>query len=139
MDTRRAPTKGAAPSLALYRSIELLRQCLDEFNRINALPMGSPEVDKWSDTSETILHNAFGKPNGRPHKMTSAFTRYCVNMPDIYEREYRHGMLQKKAVLESCIEQLEDACPSPTAPSTRTSARAKNDPPVLSKNDPGGL
>jgi len=119
VDTRMAPTKGVARSLESHRSIELLRQCLDDFNRINALPMGSPEVDTWSDTSEAILHNALGKPNGRPHKMTKAFTRHCVNLPDSYEREYRRGMLQKKAVLESCIERLKDACPSPTATSTR--------------------
>jgi uncharacterized protein (TIGR02391 family) len=104
------------PSLTVHRSIELLRERLAGFDRIAALSREDPEIDRWKNTTEAILHGAFGKPDGEPHQMTSKFTRddrsiYSNVQPAVYEREHDADMLQKKAVLESCLEQLEMLAP----------------------------
>ncbi len=115
MASRRLP-ESIPPTLTPHRGIELLRQRLTDFDRIKTLVSDDPEVSKWRSTTEAVLHNAFGKPNGAPHDMTDKFTQhygaFVLNMPDAYyEQEHRKNLLHKKAVLESCIEQLEMLAP----------------------------
>jgi uncharacterized protein (TIGR02391 family) len=104
------------PSLTPHRSIELLRQRLSEFDRVNTLRRDDPDLKKWMSTTEAILDAAFGKPDGDSHEMTKKF-KYAygvtyMNMPDHhYEQEHHKRMLQKRAFLESCIEQLEILAP----------------------------
>jgi len=104
------------PSLTPHRAIELISQRLTEFDRVNALRSDDPDVGKWVTTTAAVLDSAFGKPNGQHHEMTKKFTNtggsFVLNMPDsYYERLHHTGMLEKKAVLESCIEQLEILAP----------------------------
>ena len=121
MTRRHYPARESlAPSLSVHQSIELLRQRIDDFDRINALPSDDPEVKKWMHTTEAILHGAFGKPDGEPHQMTKNFTRNYgeayINMPPhIHEREHHKSLRQKKAALESCVEQLEMLAPPAAA------------------------
>jgi uncharacterized protein (TIGR02391 family) len=123
----RRPPDSIPPSLTPHRAIELLRQRLDDIDKIKALRSDDPEVRKWSDTTEAILHGCFGKPQGDPHQMTSKFTHagsFAIRpagysgrggTPDhVIQQQHRDRLLQKKAVLESCVEQLEILAP-PTA------------------------
>lgn len=94
----------------------MLRQRLDDLDRIKVLPSRDPEISKWASTTEAVLHGAFGKPNGVAHDMTRRFTRFYgevrLNMPPAFhEQEHRKDLLQKRAALESCIEQLEMLAP----------------------------
>lgn len=66
--TRKQPDI-VGPSLTPHKAIELLRARLDDCDRIDALQFGDPEIQKWEDTTEAILHGAFEKPNGEPHQM----------------------------------------------------------------------
>ena len=82
--------------------------------------------------TEGFLHAAFGKPNGEPHQMTGNFTwagSYPVRpsgfsgrggTPDhVIQQQDQQGLLDKKAVLQSCIEQLQ-LLQSPAAPVAET-------------------
>lgn len=127
MPARRQPDT-VPPSIAPDKAIELLTKKIGDIDRIKALRRDDPEVRKWEDTTEGILHAAFGKPNGQPHQMTGNFLwagSFPVQSvgysgrggtPDhVIQHEHQQGLLQKKAVLESCIEQIEMLAP-PAAP-----------------------
>lgn len=102
----------------------MLRQRIADVDRIGALNRTDPECQRWSDTTEAVLHGAFGKPHGQPHQMTNKFNdagSFAVQIigfrgrggaPEhVLQQQHRHGLGQKKAVLESCIEQLEMLAP----------------------------
>ena len=119
MATRNS-SEAAGPSLLPQRAIELLRERLADCDRIRALPRTDPGVQKWVNTTEAILDAAFGKPDGQPHQMTTRFTHAGSfplqragfsgrgGTPDHVLQHYHQLRTdQRKAVLESCIEQLE--------------------------------
>lgn len=118
MASRRQP-ESIAPSLTPQKSIELLQQHLDDCERIKALQRGDLEIQKWADTTEEILHRAFGRPDGEPHRMTRKFTnagsfpirmvgrsgRGGTSQHELQQQHYQRTS-ERQAVLESCIEQL---------------------------------
>jgi hypothetical protein len=119
MPTRRQPDS-VPPSIPSDKAAELLTKQIDEIDRIKTLRSDDPEVRKWKATTEGILHAAFGKPNGGPHQMTRDFDwagYYPVQRPGfsgrggtpdhVIQQQHQQGLLQKKAVLESCIQQLQ--------------------------------
>src|ERR1017187_4630156 len=116
MARRPAVSADVPASLTAHRSVELLRQRLTEFDRINALSRRDPEVEKWVTTTAAVLDGAFGMPGGGHHEMTKKFTypvgiSYFGKSDQYYEREHHKEMLIRKAILESCIEQLEMLAP----------------------------
>jgi hypothetical protein len=116
---RKSVPESILPTLSPHRAVELLRRQLEQFGRINALRRDDPEFKKWMSTTEGILDGAFGKPHGGPHEMTRKFkytlgALYMNQSDAFYEQEHHKSMLQKKAVLESCIEQLELLAPQQT-------------------------
>jgi len=134
MATRRQPDT-VAPSIPPDKAIQLLTTKIDDIDRIKALRNDDPEVRKWKDTTEAILDAAFGKPNGMPHQMTQNFDsagHYPVRRvgfsgrggtPDhVIQHQHQRNLLQKKAVLESSIEQLQlfRPLPTPAAPAAET-------------------
>jgi len=77
-----------------------------------------PEVGKWTNTTEQILRAAFGEPHGeddemlRKFKAAGAMFVLGTDTPDSYfEETYREGMATKKAILESCLDQLNILAP----------------------------
>ena len=121
MATRESPA-AVASSLPPQRAIELLRERLVE--RIKRLPCTDPAIQKWVHTTEAILDAAFGKPEGQPHQMTTRFTHAGSfpiqragfsgrgGTPERVLQEYHQLRTdQRKAVLESCIEQLDILAP----------------------------
>ena len=116
MAKRSAVSASVPPSLTAHKSVELLRQRLAGFNQINALHRDDPELKKWMATTVAILDGAFGKPDGESHEMVRKFkytagVSYQGKSDAFYEQEHHKSMLQKKALLESCIEQLEILAP----------------------------
>ncbi len=125
------------PSLTSNRSIELLRRQLGDLERISSLRSDDPEVRKWAATTEGVLDGAFGKPNGDRHQMTSRFVNagsFPIQMRGysgrggtsdyVIQQQHKARMLERTAVLESCVEQLELLAPrsaiaEPTANSPR--------------------
>lgn len=115
------------PTLTPERAIELIRRQLDKYPEIVKLQQCDPEVQKWQSTTESILNAAFGKPNGQHHANTDAFlnTNGGISLGEsdaYYAREHLKSMANKKAALESSIEQLEILAPpiAQVAPGTYT-------------------
>lgn len=105
------------PTIPPRRALELLRGQLSQAGQILKLRHRDPQVEKWKLTTESILNAAFGKPDGEKHDNTLAFLRcYCnVTYGGMPEEEYDQNHVRStqdaKAVLESCIEQLEMLAP----------------------------
>lgn len=117
MPRRAVPAKETVPpTLTPHRAVDLIRQQLGEFDGVAALHRKRPEVATWVDTTAAILDGAFGKPNGDHHEMTNKF-KYPLSASSYgqsdqyYQREHQDKMLRRKAVLESCIQQLEMLAP----------------------------
>jgi uncharacterized protein (TIGR02391 family) len=107
---------GVPPSLTVHQAVELLRKRIAEADAISALHRHNPEVEKWVTTTVAVLDCAFGKPNGGHSEMADKFryisgASYYGKSDQFYEMEHRKNMARRKAVLESCIEQLEMLAP----------------------------
>jgi len=112
------PKKEAVPSsLPPQRAVELLRQQMTNADHVEGIRYDSPEVKKWVLTTESILHGAFGKPDGESHENAEAFTNACriFAVAALSDSEYQSYHVERtrtrKAILESAIEQLEMLAP----------------------------
>ncbi len=106
------------PTLPPHRAMELLRRQLNRIVEIEALHHQDPEIDAWESTTENILHQTFGKPDGLPHSNTENFTkcsgsgRIFIGMPDAqWQSLFKQKMMAKRSLLRAYIEQLEDLSP----------------------------
>jgi uncharacterized protein (TIGR02391 family) len=136
MATRKLPDS-LGHTLPPQRAIELLRDRLNDCQRIKALPRADPEIQKWVSTTQAILDATFGKPDGQSHQMTNQFT-HAGSFPiqragfsgrggtpeHVLQKYHQLRTDQRKAVLESCIEQLEILAP-PAAPESSGSRTAQ--------------
>ena len=112
------------PTLTPQRATELLRKQLARIEEIKQLRYNDPEVKKWKLTTENILHGAYGKPDGEEHENTREFARgssgpYWPGMGNGVLQQYHvKETSDRKAILESIIEQLEMLAPpaAQTAP-----------------------
>jgi uncharacterized protein (TIGR02391 family) len=115
MTRRGTRPESMQPTLTPYRAIELLKQKKDQLETILALKEDDPEVKKWMNTTSAILDATFGKPNGERHEMAAKFNQYGMSLMNkseqYYESEHQKRMLQRRGILESCIEQLEILAP----------------------------
>ena len=115
---RSQPQKESVPpNLSPARALELLRQQLDRIDEVQQMRHDDPAIRKWELTTTNILHGAFGKPDGEMHENTREFA-YChggpiyVGMtPHEVQRNHVELTQNRKAVLESLIEQLEILAP----------------------------
>ena len=110
--------ENVAPTIPVQRAIELIGRQLQQFDAVIRLQRDDPEVDKWTSTTEQILKAAFGEPHGEDHEMLQRFKNagailmFSSGTPDSYfEERYREGMATKKAILESCLDQLQILAP----------------------------
>jgi len=107
-----------SPTITAQRAIELIGRQLQQFDTVIRLQKENPEVSKWTSTTEQILRAAFGEPHGEDHEMLRKFKNagailmFTSDTPDSYfEETYREGMATKKAILESCLDQLQILAP----------------------------
>jgi uncharacterized protein (TIGR02391 family) len=118
MPRRTQPQRESVPpTLPPQRAIELLRQQLSQIDQIQQLHYDDPEVKKWALTTQSILHGAFGEPNGEMHENTYQFV-YCSGGPTRMgmsrgelQQDHQRRTQKRKAVLESVVEQLEILAP----------------------------
>jgi uncharacterized protein (TIGR02391 family) len=106
------------PTISAQKAIELIGRQLQQFDAVIRLQRDDPEVGKWLNTTEQILRAAFGEPHGEDHEMLQKFKTagamftFSTGTPDSYfEETYREGMATKKAILESCLDQLHILAP----------------------------
>jgi uncharacterized protein (TIGR02391 family) len=118
MPRRTQPTGDSVPpTLTAAKAIELLTQQLSRVDEITRLRHDNSEVGKWMLTTESILRAAFGKPEGQEHPNVREFTRYRGGgvFPGMTDRDfqwrYQNQIMERKAVLESVIEQLQILAP----------------------------
>jgi hypothetical protein len=118
MATRRVPQIAPIPPSATpQRGLELIRRQLSLLDAVYRLHYDDPEIEKWNRTTEAVLEAVFGRPNGGPHEMKKAFENAYSgysNQDDTqaeYDQRERESLDVKRAVLESCIEQLEILAP----------------------------
>ncbi len=119
MPTRKLPDS-IPPTIRPDKAVEFLTQKVNDVERLQALRSDDTEVRKWKDTTRAILHAAFGKPHGGDHEMTRNFDwagSFQVRGPGysgrgatpdhVIQHQHQEELQKKKAVLESCIEQIQ--------------------------------
>jgi uncharacterized protein (TIGR02391 family) len=125
----RKQTDSEPPSIPPGQAIDLLTRQIADIERLRTLSRGDPEYRKWMATTESILEAAFGKPNGGLHDMRKNFDwagAYSVQRPGfsgrggtpehVIQQQHQQALLQKKAVLESAIEQIQMLQPTVPRP-----------------------
>ncbi len=123
MAKRTAQKDSVPPTLSPSQAMPLLRRQSDRADAVAAAHFNDPQVGVWLNSTESILNQTFGRPNGDRHPNTQAFmyadsgVSLHVNMSD-REIQLDHSLKtqKRKALLEGFIEQLEDLAP----PSART-------------------
>ena len=94
-----------------------MRQQLAQAERIQGLSYDDPGVEKWRLTTDNILSATFGKPDGERHENTQKFVRsydevlYSGITSGQRQQNHVQSTQYARAVLESCIEQLEILAP----------------------------
>ena len=110
---KRLPARDVTPpNLPPRRAIELIRKQIQTVEELSQLARDHPDVNKWVSTTEALLRAAFGSTSGMSSNVRYAHATPVMNMPEsYYQLEHQKGLLNKKAVLESAIEQLEMLMP----------------------------
>jgi hypothetical protein len=95
--------KVGEPTLEAQRAIGLLQRQLSV--PVESMPFNDPKVAKWWNLTGQFVEEAFGKH----HSNHSQFVFYVTNSatPAQRQRDHIEMMREKKALLESFIEQLE--------------------------------
>jgi uncharacterized protein (TIGR02391 family) len=98
--------------------MELIRRQLQRIEELSKLKYDDSEVKKWDVTTESVLHGAFGKPDGDAHHNTREFRQaqplepWGNDIPDArLQQSYLKSLRTRRALLESFVEQLEMLAP----------------------------
>ena len=123
MPTKRAQKESLPPTLSPSQAIPLLQRQYVRADSVASAHFNDPQAGVWLNSTESILNQAFGRPNGEWHPNTKAFmyadsgVSLHVNMSDgEVQRDHALKTQKRKALLQGFIEQLEDLAP----PSART-------------------
>ncbi len=123
MAARKAQKESLPPTLSPSQAIPLLRRQCDRADGVAAAHFNNPQVDVWLNSTESILNQTFGQPNGDRHPNTQTFMyadsglSLHMNMSDgELQKDHSLKTQKRKALLQGFIEQLEDLAP----PSART-------------------
>jgi uncharacterized protein (TIGR02391 family) len=117
MPTRRPQKASVPPTLSPAQAIPLFRRQRDRADAVAQAKFDDPQDDVWVNSTENILNQAFGQPDGERHPNTCAFMHadglpMYINMPDS-EIQESHAVrtMRRKALLDGFIEQLQDLAP----------------------------
>jgi uncharacterized protein (TIGR02391 family) len=123
MGTRKTQQSTVPPTLSPSQAIPLLRRQYERADAVAAAHFSDPGNQVWLNSTENILNQTFGQPNGEWHPNTRAFMHadsgmsLHINMSEgEIQRDHSGKTQQRKALLGGFIEQLEDLAP----PSART-------------------
>jgi predicted nucleotide-binding protein len=97
------------PSLPTKKAIELLKNQIEQVDKLLRLRHDDPEIAKWENITEQIIIKTFGNPHSNLSDFQSA--RYVgemwANMPDeAFQETFKKGLIKRKSLLEGFIEQL---------------------------------
>jgi len=117
MPSKRSNKESIPPILTPAQAIPLLQRQRDRADTVANAKYDDPLGDVWVNSTENILNQAFGKPDGEWHHNTRDFLHadglpMYMNSSDAYiqkSHEARTG--RRKALLEGFIEQLQDLAP----------------------------
>jgi uncharacterized protein (TIGR02391 family) len=118
MTAKKAQQPEQPPTLSPSQAIPLLQRQCERADAVATAHFNDPNNDVWLNSTENILHQAFGKPGGERHGNTRTFMyadsglSQHVNMTD--GEVQRHHLLRtqrRKALLAGFIEQLKDLAP----------------------------
>jgi uncharacterized protein (TIGR02391 family) len=123
MATRKGQRAPIPPTLSPAQAIPLLQRQYERADAVAKAHFNDSGNEVWLNSTENILQQTFGQPNGEWHPNTRAFmyadsgVSQHFNMSDA-EVQQDHGLKtqKRKALLKGFIEQLEDLAP----PSART-------------------
>ena len=121
MSAKRIQKESVPPTLTPAQAIPLLQRQRDRADAVAQAQYNDPQRDVWVNSTENILNQAFGKPDGERHQNTSDFM-YADGLPmymnqgeGYTQRSHEVQTARRKALLEGFIEQLQDlASPSAT-------------------------
>jgi uncharacterized protein (TIGR02391 family) len=121
-------TKGTQKStvpatLSSSQAISLLRRQFERADGVIEARFDDPKASVWLNSTENILNQSFGQPNGEWHLNTKTFMHASSGVPlhmnmsgGELQRDHSLRTQTRKALLQGFIEQLEDLAP----PSART-------------------
>lgn len=117
MSARRPQRESVPPTLTPAQGILLLKRQRDRAEAVFQARYDDPQVDVWVNSTENILNQAFGKPDGERHDNTKAFVYadggpLYINMSEgEIQQNHQARTTRRKALLEGFIEQLDDLAP----------------------------
>jgi uncharacterized protein (TIGR02391 family) len=124
MALKQTKKESVPPALTPAQAIPLLARQRDRADAVAKVSFDNPQVDVWENSTEGILNQAFGRPDGEWHGNTRAFL-YAEGLPAYINASDAHIQKshelrteRRKALLEGFIEQLQDLAPpsATTAP-----------------------
>jgi uncharacterized protein (TIGR02391 family) len=117
MPPKRPQKESIPPTLTPAQAIPLLQRQRDRADAIAQARFDDPQDDVWLNSTENILNQAFGKPEGERHQNTRAFI-FASGLPEsLYmsdgevQQSHQARTMRRKALLEGFIEQLLDLAP----------------------------
>ena len=117
MPSKRSSKESTPPILTPAQAIPLLQRQRDRADTVAEAKYDDPLGDVWVNSTENILNQAFGKPDGEWHHNTRDFIHadglpMYINSPDSYiQKSHEARTARRKALLEGFIEQLRDLAP----------------------------
>jgi uncharacterized protein (TIGR02391 family) len=117
MSPKRPQKETVPPTLTPAQAIVLLQRQRSRAEAVAQAHSDDPQVDAWANSTENILNQAFGKPDGEWHANTRAFMyadglQMFINAPDAHIQESHHVRTARRiALLGGFIEQLQDLAP----------------------------
>jgi uncharacterized protein (TIGR02391 family) len=121
MCAKRLQRDTTPPTLSPAQAIPLLHRQRDRADAVAHARYDDPLDDVWVNSTENILNQAFGQPDGERHPNTRAFMLadglpMYINSPDGYiQQSHAARTSRRKALLEGFIEQLKDLAPPSAA------------------------
>jgi uncharacterized protein (TIGR02391 family) len=117
MAPKRPQKESLPPTLTPAQAIPLLLRQRDRADTVAKARFDDPQDDVWVNSTENILNQAFGKPDGEWHPNTRTFMHadglpmYMSASDDYIQRSHTARTSRRKALLEGFIEQLRDLAP----------------------------
>ena len=117
MPARHSKKGSIPPTLTPAQAVTLIERQRSRADVVVQTRFDDPLNDAWLNSTEAILNQAFGKPDGEWHSNTRAFMhadglpQYVEMSDDYVQQSHEARTARRKALLHSFIEQLTDLAP----------------------------
>jgi uncharacterized protein (TIGR02391 family) len=124
MSPKGSRKESVPPTLTPAQAIALLKRQWSRADDVSKAHFDDPQVDVWLNSTENILSQAFGRPDGDWHPNTRTFMhadglQMYIDQSDAYtQQSHEVRTARRKALLQGFLEQLQDLAPpsATTAP-----------------------